>query len=126
MDKENTLLIVDDEIFYARSLAVALKKEFQRRITVGSYQEAIETLNSYRINAALLDVRLDENDQNNKDGLKILEWIKKNMPDIKTFVMTSYTEMGYKDEALGLGAKYFFEKPIDILEMRKILSENLA
>jgi hypothetical protein len=41
-------------------------------------------------------------------------------------VMTSYTEMGYRDEALSLGAKYFFEKPIDILEMRKILSENLA
>ena len=124
MDKENILLIVDDEIFYARSLAVALKKEFQRRITVGSYQEAIETLNSFGINAALLDVRLDENDQNNKDGLKILEWIKKNMPDIKAFVMTSYTEMGYRDEALSLGAQYFFEKPIDILEMRKILSEK--
>jgi ActR/RegA family two-component response regulator len=121
MDKE-VLLIVDDELFYARSLAVALKKDFQRRIIAVSYDEALEKLETIGIDVALLDVRLDENNENNKDGLEILEWIKENKPEIRTFVMTSYTEMGYRDEALRLGARYFFEKPIDILEMRKILS----
>jgi ActR/RegA family two-component response regulator len=121
MDKE-VLLIVDDELFYARSLAVALKKEFQRRIIAPSYEEALEKLETTPIDVALLDVRLDEFDENNKDGLKILEWIRENKPEIRAFVMTSYTEMGYRDEALELGARYFFEKPIDVLEMRRILS----
>jgi DNA-binding NtrC family response regulator len=122
MNKKNILLIVDDEIFYARSLSLALKKEFHKRVLAASYEEALEKLNTEYIDVALLDVRLDENDEDNKDGLRILGWIRKNKPELKAFVMTSYTEKGYRNEALEMGAGYFFEKPIDILEMRKILT----
>lgn len=122
MNKKDILLIVDDEIFYARSLSVALKKEFQRRIIASSYDEALEKLNTEDIDVALLDVRLDENDENNKDGLRLLKWTREKKPGIKAFIMTSYTEKGYRKEALKLGAAYFFEKPIDVLEMRKILT----
>lgn len=121
MDKE-VLLIVDDELLYAKSLAVALKKEFQRRIIATSYNEALEKLDTIPVGVVLLDVRLDEKDEKNTDGLKILEWVKKNKTGINAFVMTSYTEMGYRDKAIEMGARYFFEKPIDLLEMRRILS----
>ena len=121
MDQNNILLIVDDEIFYARSLSVALKKEFRRRIIASSYDEALEKLNTESIDVALLDVRLDEDDENNKDGLRLLKWTREKKSGIKAFIMTSYTEKGYREEALKLGAAYFFEKPIDVLEMRKIL-----
>ncbi len=123
MDK-NTLLIVDDEKAYARSLAFALKRDFET-ITASSLDEALNRLKEGNIRAALLDVRLDENDASNKDGLRILEWINQNCPVVQAFVMTSYKDEGYREEALQLGAQYFFEKPIDILQMRAILKEKM-
>lgn len=122
--EKKVLLIVDDEKAYARSLAFALKKLFDV-IVSSSYEESLQTLESRVINASLIDVRLDENDDNNRDGLKILEWIKQKKPAITTFIMTSYKDMGYQEDATRLGASYFFEKPIDILEMRRILQEKI-
>ncbi|MCX6579427.1 MAG: response regulator [Candidatus Aminicenantes bacterium] len=123
MDKK-ILLIVDDEKAYARSLAFALKRDFET-ITASSLDEALNRLKEGNIRAALLDVRLDENDVSNKDGLRILEWINQNCPVVQAFVMTSYKDEGYREEALQLGAQYFFEKPIDILRMRAILKEKM-
>lgn len=123
MDKK-TLLIVDDEKAYARSLAFALKRDFET-ITASSLDEALNRLKEGNIRAALLDVRLDENDSSNKDGLRILEWINQNCPVVQSFVMTSYKDEGYREEAVKLGAQYFFDKPIDILQMRAILKEKM-
>jgi ActR/RegA family two-component response regulator len=124
MDKKK-LLIVDDENAYARSLAFALKKDFDT-LTANSYEEALEILKQGNMHGALLDVRLDENDAANKDGLRILEWTNENFPGIKTFVMTSYKDLGYKEEAMKLETKHFFEKPIDIIRMRAILKKKMA
>jgi ActR/RegA family two-component response regulator len=124
MDKKK-LLIVDDEKAYARSLAFALKKDFETLIAY-SYETALDILKQGNMHGALLDVRLDENDASNKDGLKILEWTNENFPGINTFVMTSYKDMGYKEEAMKLGTKHFFEKPIDIIRMRAILKKKMA
>ena len=67
---------------------------------------------------------MDENDEKNIDGLKILEWIKMN--DIKTsvFVMSAYQQFSYAEEALNLGAKHFFKKPIDIVSLIAIIEEK--
>jgi DNA-binding NtrC family response regulator len=118
-----TLLIVDDEKAYARSLAFALKRYF-KVVTASSYGEALESLGKGDVEVALIDVRLDENDDSNKDGLRILEWISGHSPNVVTFVMTSYKDMGFREEAEALGAGYFFEKPIDILHMRAVLKEK--
>lgn len=122
---KKTILIVDDEKAYARSLAFALKKDFEA-ITAFSYDEALQILEKENPDAALLDVRLDEKDDSNKDGLRILEWINENYPGINGFVMTSYKNMGYREESMKLGAKYFFEKPIDIIRMRTILKGKIG
>ncbi len=118
------LLIVDDEKAYVRSLAFALKKDFET-ITAYSYEESVKILKKGNVHGALLDVRLDEHDETNKDGLLILDLINKNYKDIKVFVMTSYKDMGFQEEAMKLGAKHFFEKPIDIIQMRRILKEKM-
>ncbi len=122
MPKKHLLLIVDDEKAYANSLAFALRKDFETH-TACTYQEAIETLTTGSFDAALLDVRLDERDDANQDGLRILQWLKQNQPQIHGFVMSSYKDMGYKQKAMTIGCEYFFEKPIDILHMRSILEK---
>lgn len=116
------LLITDDQQQYLDSLALYLKKKFEVD-TATSYSEALDKLNE-EWDIALIDIRLDDTDETNIDGLKILEWIKMNKPEVSTFVMSAFREFSYAEEALNLGAKHFFKKPIDILSLVAIIEEK--
>ena len=116
------ILIIDDQQAYLRSLEIALRRKF-KVVTALNYDEAIQNLRQ-NVEIALIDIRLDENDENNIDGLKILEWIKMNKPEIFTFVMSAYKEFHYAEQALNLGAKHFFRKPIDVISLISILEDK--
>jgi len=116
------LLIIDDEQDYLNSLAVSLKKKFEITLAT-NYSSALAELQK-DVSLALIDIRLVKNDESNIDGLKILEWIKMNKPEISAFIMSSFTEFSYAEYALNLGAKHFFKKPIDITSLSAILSEK--
>ncbi len=121
------ILIIDDQSFYLNSLEVALKKKFSAE-TAANYDDAINKLehpSEKEFDAALIDIRLDQDDEENIDGLKILEWIKMNKPQISAFVMSAYREFSYAEQSLNLGAKHFFKKPIDILSLIAILEEKI-
>lgn len=116
------LLIVDDQILYLNSLSVALQKKFEVCVAK-NYSSSVSALEK-GTELALIDIRLDENDDNNIDGLKILEWIKMNKPEVSAFVMSAFKEFSYAEQALNLGAKHFFKKPIDILSLIAILQQK--
>ena len=116
------LLIIDDQKLYLDSLAVSVKKKFDV-ITASNYNEALEKLKT-DVDIALIDIRLDENDDKNVDGLKILEWIRMNKPEMSAFVMSAYREFSYAEQALNLGAKHFFKKPIDIISLIAIIEDK--
>lgn len=117
-----TLLIIDDQLMYLKSLEFALKKNYNI-LSAANLKDSLEQLQK-EIDIALIDVRLDENNDQNIDGLKILEWIKMNKPEISTFVMSAYKEFNYAEQALNLGAKHFFRKPIDVISLIAILEEK--
>ena len=119
MDK---ILIVDDQDFYLKSLELALQHQYEP-VLASTYDEAIKKLQE-DISIALIDVRLEEEDPENIDGLKILEWIQMNKPEIASFIMSAYREFSYAEQALNLGAKHFFKKPIDIKSLRAILEDK--
>ncbi len=117
------ILIVDDQKLYLKSLELALKKKYLV-LTALSYDEAMEHLKK-DVDLALIDIRLDEENESNIDGLKILEWIKMNKPNIACFVMSAYKEFSYAEQALNLGARHFFKKPIDIVSLLAIIEEKV-
>lgn len=116
------LIIVDDQTMYLKSLEVALQKDYEVT-TAGNYSEAINLLCG-DVSIALIDIRLDEKDESNIDGLKLLEWIKMNKRGISVYVMSAYQEFSYAEHALNLGAKHFFRKPIDIIGLMAIMKEK--
>ncbi len=115
------ILIVDDQIFYLRTIELSLQDSY-KTYPCQTLDEALQVLSTKEIDLALLDIRLDNNDDENIDGLKILEWIKINQPNILCFMMSAYKEFSYAEKSLNLGAVYFFKKPIDIAEMKEILN----
>ena len=104
------------------SLELVLKKHYEVNLAQ-TFNEAIKQL-ELEFDIALIDIRLEEDDDSNIDGLKILEWIKMNKPEVSSFVMSSYREFSYAEQSLNLGAKHFFKKPIDIASLIAILEEK--
>ncbi len=116
------ILIVDDQELYLNSLAFALQKHYEVS-TAKSLIEATDQL-SKDFEIALVDIRLDEKEEGNIDGIKLLEWIRMNKPDTSVFMMSAYREFSYAEQSLNLGARHFFKKPIDIISLLAILKEK--
>lgn len=124
MDKLGKILIVDDLADYLQSLKNVLAGEFDV-VTATSFSEAKEKLCA-DIDLLLSDIRLDEDDPENKDGILLLKWAKEQFLDIPVVLMSVYRDFDVAVEALNLGATKFLKKPINILELKSTLKEMLA
>ncbi len=113
------VLILDDRDDYLRALRGALRKDFDP-VTVKNLAEARQALDS-TILVALIDVRLSEEDANNREGLDFLRWAKERHPNIPMILMSAYRDFDAVVEALNLGADYFLRKPIDLRELKELL-----
>jgi len=115
------VLILDDSNDYLRALRGALRRDFEV-LTAQSLEEAKELL-SVTVQVALIDVRLSEEDETNRDGIVFLCWAKERHPDIPMLMMSAYRNFDAVVEALNMGADYFLKKPIDLRQLKEILHE---
>lgn len=113
------ILILDDREDYLRALSSALRVEFET-VTAKSLEEAMERMDE-SVRIALVDVRLSEEDEENRDGIRFLEWVKKKYPNVRVLMMSAYRDFDAAVEALNLGADYFLKKPIDLRELKQLL-----
>lgn len=118
------VLIVDDIPEYVFMLKSMLPEELETKEAY-SFKEAIEILKNEKFELAIIDVRLDEKDEENKEGLVLLEFIKKNYPQIKVVMISAYKEFEFRIESLEKGAEYFLEKPIDPENFKEIIKMTL-
>ena len=116
------VLVVDDIEEYVLTIKFLISDMFEVREAT-SYEEAMKILEEENIDLAIIDIRLNDADPENREGLKLLEWIRENKPEITCFVMSAYKDFDYAVEALNSGAKYFFKKPLNHGEIKKILSK---
>lgn len=113
------VLIVDDRQDYLASLQAALARDYD--VTTASTVEEARAAFTNDLAAALLDIRLVENDPGNVDGLRLLEWLKQQRADLPVIMMSAYREFELAVHALNLGASYFLRKPIALAEVRTVL-----
>ncbi len=122
LQQTNTLkvLIVDDIPEYLDTLEVYLEDRFNVFKSL-NLKEAEKILSETKVDLAIIDIRLKEDDPENKEGLELLKWIKERYPDVKVIVMSAYREFDFAVEALNLGADYFIRKPIEPEELNKAI-----
>jgi DNA-binding NtrC family response regulator len=115
------VLILDDREDYLRALDGALRKEFL--VLRGQTVEQARQLLDDTVRVVLIDVRLSEQDQDNRDGLRFLRWAKERFPGTPMLMMSAYTDFDAAVEANNSGADYFLKKPIDLNELRALLRQ---
>ncbi len=121
----NKVLIVDDIPEYVDTIEAYLEDRFDV-LKAHSLDEAKNLIRDNRVALAIIDIRLKEDDTDNKEGLNFLKWLKHKMPAVGIIVMSAYREFDYAVEALNTGADYFMRKPIDPDELNSVVDKVLS
>src|SRR5690349_15272804 len=93
-------LIVDDLPDMRDTLARILKDADFEVFKASSIEEALAILQTTRVHVAVLDVRLDENDKDNEDGLALMYQIRRLDPTIAIIILTGYASVKMVQVAL--------------------------
>jgi DNA-binding NtrC family response regulator len=118
--KMRSVLIVDDEIGARESLKMVLKNDYEVFLAKNA-EEAFSQIKEHSPDLILLDIILPD-----LDGLKVLERIKQNDPNIVVIMVTATTTVKTALEAKRLGAYGYVTKPFDIDELRLIITRSLS
>src|ERR1044071_3727336 len=117
------VLVVDDSDEFRAALGEALEEDFE--VDLAASTEEAEQKVDRGAGLVLLDVRLRD-ESANREGLRLLESIKQNQPDLPVVMMTNYGDIDIAVEAMRLGASDFVEKSrVDVREFRKVIDNAL-
>ncbi|MBN2590880.1 MAG: sigma-54-dependent Fis family transcriptional regulator [Sedimentisphaerales bacterium] len=117
--KAGIILVVDDEREHADGVAEALEKLCDKAIAVYNGKDALEILHSQTIDIVVTDLKLNSE----IDGLQILTEAKKHDSRTEVILITAYATIDTCKEAIKLGAFDYLVKPIDIGQLRTLVTQ---
>jgi DNA-binding NtrC family response regulator len=124
------VLVVDDEPLLLRALARILAPDGHRVVLAETPAEAEGALGDPALDVVLLDLRL-----RGANGLDLLDWIKRERPEVEVVVMTGHATIESAVGCMRQGAFDYLAKPFDdvhrvrttvhqALERRRLVARN--
>jgi len=113
-------LVIDDEPDICELLTLTLGRMDIRTETAMDVAGAKSLLGSHDFDICLTDMRLPDG-----DGLELVEWIQSNASGLPVAVITAHGNVETAVQALKLGAFDFISKPLDLANLRTIVSNAL-
>jgi CheY-like chemotaxis protein len=114
------ILTVDDEESMVFSIQDYLSS-YAECLGATSYEEAISVLvKNTDIAAVISDIRMP-----NKDGFDLLMWLRENRPQVKVIMITAYGSPSVRSLAKQKGAVRYLEKPLDLEQLLRVVSQLL-
>lgn len=91
----HTILIVDDASDWRGTLAGLIQDVYPKFkvVTAASMEEARAQLAAYDFDLAIVDIRLDDSDEGNTDGLLLAEFIRAHYPQTQAMIITGYANL---------------------------------
>lgn len=114
-----SVLIVDDEVLLARTLANALRDAGWEALTADSAESAAAHLfPQHCFDVVVLDHRLP-----GESGVSLLERMRAERDNTPAILMTAYETASMRSRAIELSASGFFRKPFDLGELLERLDQ---
>ena len=111
------ILVVDDDITFCMMLQSYLSKQGYQVFTTQKAEEGLRIIRNQNIDLVLSDYRMPD-----KNGIELLEDIKKTHPQLPVIIMTSYGDIRLAVRAMKLGAVDYITKPVNHEELRELIS----
>ena len=124
------VLIIDDDVTITQQLFWTLCDEFEV-LTANSLSSAIRRATIYEPDISILDLHLPPTLDAPDTGLRVLEYVKQQLPSSKVFVVSSGASAELQRDCIRRGADGFLVKPIDVERLletvrRTALTSRLA
>lgn len=119
MDKQYTILIVDDENGIRQSFNMVLKDKYNI-LLAGTGKEALEILKENSIDLILLDILLPD-----INGLDLLEKFIEDDPNLEIIMVTAVNEVHSAVKAIKLGAYEYIIKPFNVDDILVLIERAL-
>lgn len=112
VEKEITILIVDDEPRFLRSLKKILEIRKFSVLAVDRGGKAVDVARSRTIDVALLDLKMP-----GMDGEDTLKRLKELQPDMQIIILTGHGSLASEVACSEKGAYSYLRKPCDVEEI---------
>ncbi|MGB7213844.1 MAG: sigma-54 dependent transcriptional regulator [Gammaproteobacteria bacterium] len=113
-------LVVDDEPDLCELLSITLERMDVAARSCPDIASAKRALSREPFDLCLTDMRLPDG-----DGLELVEWIQREAPGTPVAVITAHGSVEAAVRALKIGAFDFVSKPLDLNDLRKLVSSAL-
>ena len=116
------ILIVDDNVDAANSLAALLSHEGHETRVAYSGRDALESVDAFLPEVALLDIGLPE-----MDGYQVAHHLRarSDLNDLKLIALTGYGQVEDRQQTRAAGFDAHLVKPVDLLALEDVLSRGL-
>lgn len=120
MTEHYQALIVDDELDILELINLTLSRMNIKCVTATTVVDAKKLLQKQAFHFCLTDMRLPDG-----DGLEIVDYIQKLIPNMPVAVITAYGNMELAVAALKAGAFDFVSKPVNLRVLRDLVNAAL-
>jgi two-component system response regulator PilR (NtrC family) len=117
---DTRVLIVDDEPDLVELVALTLARMGLASASTGTLRDAQKQLLAESFDLVLCDMRLPDG-----DVLDLLEWMQARLPGLPCAVITAHGNVETAVRALKLGAFDFVSKPLNLAELRRMITSAL-
>jgi two-component system response regulator (stage 0 sporulation protein F) len=120
------VMVVDDEKDVELLFRQYFRKDIQQKtiefIFAFSGEEALKLLRTMKQPPKIMIILSDIN-MPGMNGLELLQYVKKEFPDIKVSMITAYSNQ-YYEAAMEYGADNYFTKPLDFKALKDEILEG--
>ncbi len=116
----NRVLVIDDEESVRATLRRALEEEGLSVRTAESGSEGLRILEAVQPDLVVVDLKLGD-----ASGLDVLKKVKHRRPETLAIMISAYGEVQDVVEAMKLGADDYVQKPYDLDEMVRCVTQTL-
>jgi len=115
------ILIIEDEVLLAKSLARSLMSRGHECLTAASAEDGLKMLEQLPADVVLVDLQLP-----GMSGFEAMKRIRQRDPDTAVIVVTAFGTMASAVEAMRSGASDFLRKPLDTEELALAVERALS
>lgn len=112
------ILIVEDESRIREGMAKLISSYTEYEVVgqARNGREGLELIKLYHPDLVITDIRMPE-----VDGLQMIQQIQAEKINIRTVILSGYSEFEYAKQAINLGVKDYLLKPIGVEDVTKLL-----
>jgi DNA-binding response OmpR family regulator len=115
------ILIADDEVEFASTLATRLELRGYATTIVHSGEQTLETISREVPDLLLLDLKMPD-----LDGLEVLAKLRENNKELKVIILTGHGSFSSGNQGMALGAFDYIMKPVELSLLLEKINEVIA